>query len=249
MNKKNFLIFKFFFLFSFFLFSYENKNLYQEFYAKTSIKRGKYLSCEMEKGKASIKLYPKKTSISLIKALERRVSKRGYTGEKISFEDFSSIIYYIAGIRRDGKRFHPSAGAFYPVKIFVLVKNVSGLNEGLFIYSEKSNSIAKLKCNKKAFNSIIENTYPRKVILEKSGFVIFYVCDFSKIKTKYLSRSIRYVFTELGTMVENGYLLAQSHSLGTVFLGAFYDDFINFTFKLSPPLKYVCGIQPFGKIR
>ncbi len=249
-QKKFYLLFLFIYILTIPSLSKAIKNDFIKLFFKTTeIKSGiTFYKCEMTYIGASIKLKPIIPKSKIEELLQNRHSQRVYTGEKASFSALSSLLYYANGIRKDGKRFHPSAGAFYPFKIYIIINKVKSIQRGIYLYQEKTNSIIRLECNQKAFNSFFINLYPRKRILRKSSFFFIYVADFEKIRKKYMNRSIRYVFTELGTIIQNMYLLSKEFSLGTVFLGAYYDDFINNVLKLNNKRYYVCGIQVFGKV-
>ncbi len=228
----------------------QEKDFVNLFFKATTIKNGvKFWKCEMSYTGTPIKLKSISPKTKIEELLQKRKSQRVYTGEKTSFFALSSLLYYANGVRKDGKRFHPSAGAFYPFKIYIVVNKVNSIQRGVYLYQEKINSIIRLECNQKAFGSFFNNLYPRKRILKKSSFFFVYVADFKNIRKKYMNRSLRYVFTELGTIVQNMYLLSKEFSLGTVFLGAYYDDFINNILKLNKNRYYVCGIQVFGKVK
>ncbi len=238
--------------FSLFL-SFFNATAYDDFiknfFYKTEIRSGKSGSCSLDMEKVKIKIVPfavKNDSLSSV--LLKRRSRRTYSGRKVDFKTFSTILFYSDGIRKDGKRTHPSAGAFYPVEVFVIVNNVENVERGIYKYQPEKALMIKLSCSNKTIEYLLSNAYPRRSVLLKSSFIFVYLCDFSKVKKKYMNRSLRYVFIDLGTMVENMYLVAESFSLGTVFLGAFYDDLLNSIFSKNLTNEFVCGVQPFGKI-
>src|SRR5690606_11157129 len=124
--------------------------------------RDALLSFAMRKKKEdpaeTIKL-PKAKNIraSFSSVLQARRSVRIYDGP-IPLEDFATILYYSQGIPgylklRDYEvdadkimlRATPSGGGFYPVKLYLIVWNVEGLDKGIYEYYPYHHSLRVVK--------------------------------------------------------------------------------------------------------
>ena len=62
---------------------------------------------------------------------------------------------------------------------------------------------------------------------------------------KYGNRGINYVHMEVGFAAQNIYLQAESFNLGTVFIGAFYDDQVKTVLQLGDQ-EQPLGLMPVG---
>ncbi|MBM3957868.1 MAG: SagB/ThcOx family dehydrogenase, partial [Gemmatimonadetes bacterium] len=74
-------------------------------------------------------------AVSLEQALAQRRSVREYTGEPVTLEEVSQLLWAAQGQTADwGARTAPSAGALYPLETYLVAGNVSGLEQGLYRY-------------------------------------------------------------------------------------------------------------------
>ena len=78
------------------------------------------------------------SDISLEETLVRRRSVREYTGEALTLEDVSQLLWAAQGITSErGGRTAPSAGALYPLEVYVVTGNVQNLAPGIYRYNPK----------------------------------------------------------------------------------------------------------------
>ncbi len=76
------------------------------------------------------------SEISIEKALSERRSVRTYTDEPITLEQLSQLLWAAQGItNKEGFRTAPSAGALYPLEIYIIVGNVIDLDKGIYKYN------------------------------------------------------------------------------------------------------------------
>ena len=83
--------------------------------------------------------------MSLEESIARRRSVRDFTPESISQSQLSQILWATQGITDTSSRLRsvPSAGATYPLEIFVVCGKdcVEGLDEGMYCYNVDSHSL------------------------------------------------------------------------------------------------------------
>ena len=73
--------------------------------------------------------------VSIEEALLKRRSIRQYTGEPLTPQEVSQLLWAGQGITDPrGYRTAPSAGALYPLEIYVVVGDVENLAEGVYRY-------------------------------------------------------------------------------------------------------------------
>ena len=85
---------------------------------------------------------PNPKLINIEPVLIKRRSIREYKDEPLTLEELSQLLFACQGITDDyGFRTAPSAGATYPLEIYVSVKNVVGLNRGVYKYIPHSHSL------------------------------------------------------------------------------------------------------------
>jgi len=170
---------------------------------------------------------------TLEETLNRRRSIRDFKDEPISFDEFSQLLWAIQGItdKTNGFRTAPSAGALYPLEIFVVVGNVVGLKPGVYRYIPRTHSIKKHLDGDKRKELAHSALGQESIIGCAVDFVITGV--YSRTKWKYGERAERYVWLEAGHSAQNLLLQATALNLGAVPIGAFFDDKVKGTLKLK----------------
>ena len=182
-----------------------------------------------------------KTSVE--EALSKRRSVRDYGKDSLSTEEVSQLLWAAQGITaRWGGRTAPSAGALYPLEIYVVVGEVKGLAPGLYHYDLGKHSIAKKLDGDLREKLTAASLYQDEIAKAPATFVITAV--YERTMKKYRERGIQYVHMEVGAAGENIYLQAETLNLGTVFIGAFEDERVK---KVLGITEEPLGIMPVGK--
>lgn len=160
--------------------------------------------------------------ISLEEALKRRRSVRSYLKREISVEEVSQLLWAAQGITdRDGFRTAPSAGALYPLELYIVVSNVCGLSKGIYRYSPSRHSLSPIMVND-VYPALAAATGNQSSI-EESAVVIAFTAVYERTTKKYGERGTRYVHMEVGHAAQNVFLQSEVLNLGTVVVGAFDD--------------------------
>ncbi|WP_455368354.1 SagB/ThcOx family dehydrogenase [[Eubacterium] cellulosolvens] len=176
----------------------------------------------------------------------KRKSTREYSGEPLTLNEISQILWAAQGITH-GKRLRtaPSAGGLYPLELYVVVGNIEGLDTGIYHYIPIENSLLKTVDGDKRSN--ITNAALDQEWVEKAAVNIVITAIYERTTGKYGDRGIRYVHMEVGHAAQNICLQATALNLGTVTVGAFHDDKIIHILDLSQDEKPVY-IIPIGRI-
>jgi|YNPMSStandDraft_1061717.scaffolds.fasta_scaffold05741_5 SagB-type dehydrogenase family enzyme len=189
----------------------------------------------------------KKSNTSLEEALLKRRSIREYKEESLSLEEISQILWAGQGITDpQGLRTAPSAGALYPLEIYLNVSNVNNLKEGIYKYNPQNHELIQIKEGDKKIE--IYNSGLQQSAIKNAPLIIIISAVFEKTTSKYGERGIRYVYMEAGHCAQNIYLQATALNLGTVTIGAFDDEKIKqiLEFKNNEQPLY---LMPIGKIK
>ncbi len=125
---------------------------YYEKYLKDKKQPGIYKSYPENR---RVKLLPwKGAEAPLFTTMANRRSTRSFTGDTISLNQLSRIVYYTWGkistynTPEFGKLLHktsPSAGARHPVEAYAIINRVNGLEPGIYHYSVRDHSLELLK--------------------------------------------------------------------------------------------------------
>lgn len=171
-----------------------------------------------------------KGTMSIEECLQNRRSVRAYSDEALSLEEVSQMLWSAYGITkviapehlRGGLKTAPSAGALYPLELYLSVKNVAGLEAGVYYY-EPNGHLLKLIKKGDISKELMQACYYQEFV-ESAGANIIYSAIYSRMTVKYGNRGReRYVCMDLGHSAENVYLQAEALGLGTCAIGAFND--------------------------
>ncbi len=185
--------------------------------------------------------------MSLEKALTLRRSIRSYSSEALSLSDLSQLLWSAQGITNErGFRTAPSAGATFPLEMFVVVNNVNQLRRGIYQYNPHDNTLEVIHL-KDVSSELMRASLSQSMITE-AGAVLVFGAIFERTTERYGERGIRYVHNEIGHASQNVHLQAATLNLGTVVIGAYQDDEVEKVLNLDPEIR-VLYMMPVGKLR
>ncbi len=189
-----------------------------------------------------------KGNTSVEEAILNRRSIREYSNKPLSLEEISQILWAAQGIthRTAGLRSAPSAGALYPLEIYLAASNVEGLDAGLYKYSPHDHTLKLISEGDK--RNEIANAALRQDAITNSAAIVIVTAVYERTSVRYRERTERYVHMEAGHVGQNIYLQTVPLRIGTVAIGAFYDDKMKETLSL-PEKEAPLVLYPLGKIK
>ncbi|MEO0116613.1 MAG: SagB/ThcOx family dehydrogenase [candidate division WOR-3 bacterium] len=184
-----------------------------------------------------------KSEISVEEALLNRRSVRSYKKEKLKLSEVSQILWSAQGITAKwGGRTCPSAGATYPLEIYLVAGEVEGLPPGVYQYLPEEHSL-KLILNKDVRKDLMGAAWGQDYILSAPIDIII-AADYKRTTSRYGERGIRYVHNEVGHCGQNIHLQCEALGLGTVVIGAFSDERVKKILNIKEEPQY---IMPVGR--
>ena len=164
---------------------------------------------------------------SVEEALAKRRSVRRFTDKALTEEEIGQLLWSMQGITRDwGARTAPSAGALYPLEVYVATA------QGLYHYVPQGHQAVlapRLGLGQALWEAGLKQDWIRDA---PAVFVIAAV--YERTAVKYGDRAERYVHMEVGHVAENLLLQAVALGLGGVPIGAFHDDKVKEVLELPP---------------
>ncbi|MGY5852728.1 MAG: SagB/ThcOx family dehydrogenase [Candidatus Thorarchaeota archaeon] len=183
--------------------------------------------------------------VSLEESLVKRRSVRDYTGESLALEEVSQLLWAAQGITTDwGGRTAPSAGALYPLEIYVIVGDVQDLAAGVYHYDPKEHEIIMTAAGD--IRTQLASAALEQTSVKDGAIDLVFSAVYQRTTRKYGDRGIRYVHMEAGHTVQNVCLQATAMGLGVVTIGAFQDEQISSLLNL-PSDEVPLYIIPVGK--
>ncbi len=185
-----------------------------------------------------------RSGTSVEEAIKARRSVRSYAQDSLSLAHLSQILWAIQGqTSPGGYRTAPSAGALYPLEIYIVVGEVQDLTSGVYKYHPQRHGITlELEGDKRkpvARASVMQNW------MAQAPLMLVITAVYSRTTTKYGPQGKRYAHMEVGHAAQNVYLQAVSLNLGTVMVGAFGDMVIKNILSLKKSEEPL-AIMPVG---
>jgi len=188
---------------------------------------------------------PGKTgTLSVEAAMAQRRSVRELADGAVSLNQVSQLLWAAQGITDEKglRRTAPSAGAKYPIEVFIVAGNVDGLAAGIYRYRPQTHSLALVKkgdARAALCDEALSQEWVRSAPLD-----IIITAVYERTRVKYGERAERYVHIEVGAVAENVYLETESLGLATTFVGAFTDEGVKKVLGLGDEAPL--GIMPIG---
>ena len=205
--------------------------------------------------------------LRLDQALQRRRSRRLFTGDPIDLRQFAAVVRAAAGVTGHGDadlpesgehvtvefRSVPSPGGLYPVDLYMAVQHVTGLRSGLYRYVPRRDRLYQIQ-DEKAFDAVRGAfSFPDQLISISAANVVFLlVLRIQKLMRKYGDRGVRYAFIEAGEITQSIHLAVTALGFGSVECAGFYDAEMLDLLGLSPGTNavvhtVVMGVPPSGE--
>jgi len=209
-----------------------------EFQSKTSLTASEVLSSllrwgsepekekEYEGAQEIVLPDPSQGNLTLEEAIDRRRSIRDYSGRPLPIASVSRLLHASSGITGEGGDPHlrsaPSAGALYPIETYVVAYRVEGIPSGIYHYRPSGHRLELIREGDFRDEFIAAGLH--QDMAGRCNLLYILTAVFRRATWKYGERGYRYAYIEAGAMSQNIYLQATSLGLGSVVMGAFFDD-------------------------
>lgn len=168
--------------------------------------------------------------MSLEHAVAARRSRRGFSPQPLTFEHIGQLAWAAQGQNTRTKyRTAPSAGATYPLELFVVI------DQGLFRYLTAEHSLEKL--SDRDLRAQLASASWGQEFIAVAPLTMVFAAQFSRTTKRYGQRGVRYVYMEAGHAAQNVHLQAESLGLGSVAVGAFDDASVSKVLSLPDYLE------------
>ena len=177
-------------------------------------------------------------NVSIEEALHRRRSRRSFQPRALTLKQLSQLLWAASSA--------PSAGATYPLDIFVVagVECVKDLEPGIYHYlGEQSLGLHADGDRREA----LAQAALRQEFISNAPVSIVIAATYERTTSRYGTRGQRYVHIEVGHVGENVYFQAEAIGLGTVAVGAFEDNAVARVIEL-PSSMLPLYILPVGYV-
>ena len=192
------------------------------------------------------------SNVSVEEALQKRRSTRSFKNEPLSLSEASQILWAAYGVTkkmsglRGGLKTAPSAGATYPLEIYLVAGNVEDLSKGIYRYIPKNHTLKKVSTGDKR-SELCAAAHGQSMVRNAPALLV-YTALYERTTERYGARGKdRYICMDVGHSAQNVYLQAYTLGIGTCAVGSFDDNAVKSVMTIS---KYEIPlyIMPLGKI-
>lgn len=171
---------------------------------------------------------PEITDMFLEDAIGRRRSIRTFSSDKLSLQDVSQLLWAGQGITdpEQGLRTAPSAGALYPIELYLVPNRVEGAGCGIYHYNPKDHKLVLVK--EGSFGAELEKAAYGQAYVGDAAAVLVLTAVPSRTSQKYGDGGAeRFINMEAGHITQNILLQAVSLDLGATPIGSFSQDYVD----------------------
>lgn len=163
--------------------------------------------------------------ISVERAIKERRTVRAFGPDSLSIVQLSQLLWAAQGTTdaRRGLRAAPSAGALYPLDIYVVVGKggVEALAAGVYRYRPANHGLEVV--DKEDRRKDVAHAALTQMWIATAPVIFVITAEYGRITSKYGERGVRYAHIEVGHVGQNIFLQAEALKLVAGIVGAFRD--------------------------
>lgn len=199
---------------------------------------------------------PRQLRGRLSSVIEARRSSRNFVNTPIPLRDVSTLLHHAAGVTASHKgetmlgtrgsflyRANPSGGGLYPIDLYLMAVNVSGLERGAYKYLPYGHSLQRIGDHGDDVPGLI---YSADFDSADVGFGLVYVYDLHRNSLKYGDSGLVFAMIEVGAIAQNLHLARTSMGLGGVCQGGWDKQRLEAALGLDGVSKHVTHLSVVG---
>ena len=193
---------------------------------------------------------------STVPALEALTSPMAAAESSLDLPGLARILYLSAGLIRKAVlpvagevhyRAAASAGALYPVEIYLVCGELPGLAAGVYHFSPAEFSLVRLR--EGDYRGTLADTLADPAVAASTPASLVLSTNFWRSAWKYRIRSYRYCYWDAGTIVANLLATASATGLEAQVVAGFVDEEVNRLLGLDSDREAAVCVIPLGAPR
>ena len=165
------------------------------------------------------------SKVSVEQAIKQRRTTLSFTSQSLDLNQLSQLLWSASGITEASgyKRAAPSAGALYPMDVYVVVgqNRVPPIRAGVYRYEPGKHQLSEVL--KGDMRSSVARASLSQTWMADAPLTMVITAEYRRATVKYGKRGIKYALIEAGHIGQNIFLQAQALGLEAGIVGAFHD--------------------------
>ncbi len=193
--------------------------------------------------------------LELGEAASRDSSENDQTDEKgaLDVASLSQLLFYSAGLIRKASlqavgevhyRAAASAGALYPIDVYLVCQDISGLEAGVYHFSPMDFALRPLR--KGDYRAELVEATGNDAMFANAPATLVFTANFWRSAWKYRARGYRYCYWDCGTMLANLMAVCASLRLPANLVAGFIDERVDQLLRIRGQQEGTVCLVPIG---
>ncbi|MHA1110325.1 MAG: SagB family peptide dehydrogenase [Promethearchaeota archaeon] len=194
-------------------------------------------------------------NVNLIDAINKRASRRFFTGADLTLEELSFLLWSTQGIKKifpngvNSIRTVPSGGALHPFETYLVISHVTGIEPGLYRYLPVEHKLLPIIQNNPDLITTVRNLLHGQRLVDQASVVFIWSARPAKTEWKYGRDSLKDILISAGHICQNLYLACEAIPAGTCAVVAYDQDGLDKFLQIDGYDEISLYTAPVGKIR
>lgn len=190
--------------------------------------------------------------MSVGEAIARRSSKRHFTDESIGIEELSALLFAVQGVTKkmtpqSARRTVPSAGGRHSFETYLAVRNVDGLEAGLYRYLPFDGKLLQISVDDKIGEKAAAACLGQMFVGE-AATTFFWTTIPARMEWRYGLASHKVIALDAGHVCQNIYLACTAMGLGTCAIAAYDQHLCDSLLQVDGEKEFTIYVAPVGRL-
>jgi SagB-type dehydrogenase family enzyme len=185
-------------------------------------------------------------------AMRRRRSRRRLSGDPLTLDELSFLLWATQGVRRrlgpaTVLRIAPSAGARHALETYVAVLAVKGVEPGFYRYLPLEHQLV-LEFREEDARGRIARAAMGQEFVGQGAAVLFWTAIPYRMEWRYDAAAYKVIAIDAGHVCQNLYLACEAIGAGTCAVGAYDQELMDQLLRVDGRDEFTIYLAPVGKV-
>jgi len=192
------------------------------------------------------------TAISVESAIQNRESRRSFTGDPLTLDELSFLLWATQGIRQrldagTALRTVPSAGARHAFETYLCIFEVTGVEPGFYRYLPVEHKLLREFQEDQAAAKITAATLGQSFVAQAAVVFIWTTIPY-RMEWRYGAAAHKTIALDAGHVCQNLYLACEAIGAGTCAVAAYHQELMDQLLRIDGTDEFVIYLAPVGKV-